>query len=153
MEVIILSGVSGSGKSTYADKLLQRTGGLKVSADHYFMREGVYTFDPSKLGAAHADCFRRFIDCVSTPPALRAALVMVDNTNTEVYEIAAYYMGALAFGYNVEIRTIDAHVEDIDSLVSRNVHNVHRDVIIAQGRRLATRKLPAHWKHSYIQFV
>jgi adenylate kinase len=52
--VVVMSGVSGSGKSTYAEKLLEQSQGVKVSTDHFFMVGNEYKFDPSKLGEAHA---------------------------------------------------------------------------------------------------
>lgn len=77
-QVVILSGVSGAGKSTYAEKLLTETQGIKVSADHYFMWEDTYKFDPTKLGEAHADCFKRFISHLQAP--FSWSCVVVDNT-------------------------------------------------------------------------
>lgn len=145
--VIILSGVSGSGKSTYAEKLLTETQGVKVSADHFFMCGGVYKFDARKLGDAHADCFRRFIGFLYDD---NCQCVVVDNTNTTVEEISPYMLGAAAFGWEAEIRTILAEPGDIDLLCGRNIHSVPRDVIIAQGRRIHTRKLPPYWKHTFV---
>lgn len=53
-EVIILSGISGSGKSTYADEFCRTKYEGKyvcrVSADDYFMVAGSYNFDPEKVG-------------------------------------------------------------------------------------------------------
>jgi predicted ABC-type ATPase len=149
--VIVLSGVSGNGKSTYAEKLLQETQGVKVSADHFFMKNGVYNFDPYKLGSAHADCFRRFIGYITSDCGLPPCVV-VDNTNTTVEEISPYMLASAAFCYSVEIRTINCDVGDIDTLVARNIHGVSRSAIIAQGRRIYTRKLPSYWKHTYIDF-
>lgn len=59
--VIVMSGVSGSGKSTHAEKLAKVNDGTIVSADQFFERTDGYLFDPSKLGEVRAFCFRRFI--------------------------------------------------------------------------------------------
>ena len=77
MNIFILQGVSGAGKSTYANRLLgESPEGAIVSADECFMVGGRYQFDPSKLGEAHSEC--------KSP-------IIVDNTNARVDEIAPYY--------------------------------------------------------------
>jgi len=58
--MIIMSGVSGSGKSSCALKHqgLDLTNVKICSADNYFVDEdtGEYVFDPSQLGRAHRAC-------------------------------------------------------------------------------------------------
>jgi len=51
-ELLLLRGLPGSGKSTLA-KLL---GGEHIEADMYFMKDGEYHFDGSKLKIAHEWC-------------------------------------------------------------------------------------------------
>ena len=100
-QVKILSGVSGSGKSTFGRGL---RADLTVSADDFFVTsDNKYNFDPSKLGQAHAACFREYIHALTN---LGDTLVVVDNTNTTESEISPYVLGASAFGWNVEIITI-----------------------------------------------
>ena len=92
--IIVLQGVSGSGKSTAAKAAAQgfRVAGRSVaivSADDYFMRVHVdgstsYEFDPSKLGEAHASCFRRYLDALQTG----VDVIFVDNTSTTTMEVA-----------------------------------------------------------------
>jgi len=56
MSLYIIRGLPGSGKSTFARRLVGR--GNYFEADMYFTDEkGVYRFDPTKLQAAHAWCF------------------------------------------------------------------------------------------------
>jgi len=51
ISLVIIRGCSGSGKSTLA-KLLG-SNFKHFEADMYFMKNGVYQFDGTKLGAAH----------------------------------------------------------------------------------------------------
>lgn len=102
-QVIILQGISGAGKSTYAAKL----GGRIVSANDYFQARDGYRFAPAKLGEAHAQCMRRFIEMVQGSEPL----VIVDNTNTTVAEIAPYYSVGQAYGYAVRIVRVVAGVQ------------------------------------------
>src|SRR5271154_5563102 len=137
-KVIILSGISGSGKSTYAEGILNATQGIKVSADHFFMKEGSYHFDATKLGEAHAECFRRFIDYLQQTPAWEC--VVVDNTNCQTWEIAPYMLAAAAFGYRAELHTLMCGTwAQVDLCYQRNQHQVSRSVVYEQHRRLESR--------------
>lgn len=144
--VFILSGVSGSGKSTYIRNTFQDP--FVVSADHFlYDSDGKYIFDPMKLGAAHAACFRRFIKVCSDhePP-----LVVVDNTNTTTEEIAPYVLGAEAFDYDVEIVTLvpPSHVS-LDECARRNTHGVPLATVRKQQDRIMSRRFPFWWKHTW----
>ena len=58
-KVFLLSGVSGSGKNFVADLLAESFSELTVicCADDYFTDEdGVYNFNPAKIGKAHKEC-------------------------------------------------------------------------------------------------
>lgn len=156
-KVIIMSGISGAGKSTYIqDVILGRKvvnnvtsfnpppSFMVVSADDYFIGEdGVYKFDPSKLSDAHGHCFRCFIDAMQS----ECDLVVVDNTNTTTEELAPYILGAQAYGYEVEIRTLWC---GMDLAASRNTHGVSERGIEAQWVRLNSRKLLPWWKNTDI---
>jgi len=114
MKTTILCGIPGSGKtfSTQAGD----TPTPIVSADHYFIFNGEYRFDPSKLGEAHGQCLRYFIARVRAGED-----VIVDNTNTGVAEIAPYMSIALAYGAEVEVKVFLA---DPEVCAKRNTHGV-----------------------------
>jgi predicted kinase len=143
--VIILSGISGVGKSHYAEFLLNQSQGLKVSADHYFLKHGEYRFDPSKLGEAHAQCFRRFIEFCQKPDLPQ---IIVDNTNLTVWELAPYRLAAEAYGWQPEIITLLCKNEaDVELCAQRNLHQIPLNVLRRQQENLTRRKLPSHWNH------
>lgn len=138
-QVIILSGISGSGKSTYAKMLqLDLVNAQIVSADNYFMVDGEYKFDPRKLGEAHSSCLRAFIEHLSS----WQQTVIVDNTNTTVLEIAPYYAVGKAYGAKVKLITVE-----VDPVVAakRNAHGVNLATCERMARNLAERKLPPYW--------
>lgn len=145
MSVIILSGVSGSGKSHYAQSLNPHK---TLSADDYFMRGGEYKFDASKLSSAHAKCFRDFIECVSSYDDDK--LIVVDNTNTTEVEIAPYYLGAEAYGHSVVIHIMTflsgLTERTLNVLEKRNLHKVPRHVIRKQDTRMSRFFFPPWWK-------
>lgn len=151
-KVIIMSGVSGSGKSTHAMKAFKGEFGPAttisvLSADNFFMKEGVYNFDPSKLSLAHGECFKDFITNLRND----TDLVVVDNTNTTAVEIAPYILGAQAYGYEVEIITVMCETEDdINCAAARNSHGVPLTGVMAQHKRLCGRELMPWWKNTFI---
>jgi predicted kinase len=150
--VVCLSGCSGSGKSTYARNLLAACATTAsscstiVSADDFFTLAGVYRFDASKLGLAHASCFRRFMMCMLA----NDALVVVDNTNTSPMEIAPYALAAAAFKYGFELVTIEC---DVEMAAARNTHGVPADKVRQQAERISKRQLPRYWKQSVVRSI
>jgi len=121
--VYILRGPSGAGKSTYIQKNLE--GIPVVSADHFFMNDGEYDFNPSLLAQAHNECLGRFISFVEN-----GGDVVVDNTNIHIWEFANYDHIANMLGYKVvlvefRVRT----VEGIQKCAERNAHGVPADIV------------------------
>lgn len=146
MNIVILIGISGAGKSTYA-KTLPRP--IIVSADDFFMVGGEYKFDPSKLDAAHGRCLAAFIETareyggrtLESEPTL-----VVDNTNTTLAEIAPYYAIARAYGHQVRIVKFicDPHVA-----AARNRHGVPLETCKRQNRNIENLALPPFWQASF----
>lgn len=141
-KVFILSGISGAGKSTYAKT--NHPNDLVVSADHYFMKNGVYVFDHSKLGEAHAECLRLFVEAVRVGDRR----IVVDNTNTSVEEIAPYYLLAKAYGYDVEI--VEIRVPS-DRAFKRCIHEVSLSTINRMNWSMFNRQLPSYWDVKVIE--
>jgi predicted kinase len=140
-QVYVLQGVSGSGKSTLARRLVDLLGAVVVSADDYFLdpKDGSYNFDPSKLGQAHAHCFRCFLDALEAGKEV----VVVDNTNTSTIEISPYMLGASACGYEAKVIRV---VCPVDVAISRNIHGVPEEAIQGMASRIASNGLPPWWE-------
>lgn len=138
--VVILQGISGSGKSTVASKLAPPE--AVCSADDTFMVEGKYVFNPARLPEAHGNCLKKFVALLTGP--VKCGIV-VDNTNTTVAEIAPYVALAQAYGRDVTIVTVPC-----DPLVAakRNTHGVPETACIAMWQRIeqTNKTLPPWWK-------
>ncbi|MCC7522691.1 AAA family ATPase [Candidatus Uhrbacteria bacterium] len=105
MRVTVLRGISGAGKSTWVKQ--HAADARIVSADRFFIVDGEYRFDPSKLQENHGKCFRAFMDAIRSGEPH----IVVDNTNIEAWEYSPYVIAAEAFGYVVELLTLDCTVE------------------------------------------
>ena len=92
-ELFLLRGLPGSGKSTLAKAL----GGEQVEADQYFMVNGEYHFDPSKIKTAHEWCRNQVSDWMF----LEFQRIVVSNTFTQEWEMEPYLRMAKEKGYRV----------------------------------------------------
>lgn len=136
--VIILCGISGSGKSTRVAKCYPDA--TVCSADHYFIVKGEYKFNPALLPDAHGACLRSFVSALMRSEKL----IVVDNTNSTIPEVAPYAALALAFGYNLKIEILKT---DVETAAKRNLHGVPKETITKMAERLETLKesLPPWW--------
>ena len=131
---IINRGIPASGKSEFAKRIVDRVqkSGLRAiscSTDDYFMVDGVYSFDASKLREYHLKNQERFRDSLNQG----VDLVICDNTNLEPWEAKPYYMMAKEKGYRVILmdflpRDIKEHFAIQKNHQGYN-HNIPLDVL------------------------
>lgn len=110
-KLIIMRGISGSGKSTLAKKIGK--GGIVLSTDDYFMKDGVYNFEPTKLGEYHKKNQEKTKECMEkeiTP-------IVIDNTNSKEWEMKPYVSLADDFGYQVKIEEMP--IPSMEELIKR----------------------------------
>lgn len=103
MKLILMRGVSGSGKSTLARKLAEAHDGIILSTDDYFMVDGKYVFEARMIGVNHARNQERARMMMQE----KNPCVIIDNTNTQAWEMRPYVEAALELGYEVEIHEPD----------------------------------------------
>lgn len=127
----LIRGLPGAGKNTYAEKALCLNRKSVVSADDWFVNsDGVYAFDPSEIGNAHANCQARVDEALSSGKS-----VAVANTFTQRWEVEPY--AKLAAQHNAEIKVIDLFDNGLsdEDLTLRNLHGVPRNVIAVMRNR------------------
>ena len=116
----LLRGIPGAGKSTLAKQL----GDSHFETDTFFMVEGEYKFDPTKLRKAHEWCQSQ-IELAMINNHVTAGLdnsdIVVSNTFTQAWEMDAYNELANQYGY----RVFSIIVENRHGGV--NQHNVPED--------------------------
>ena len=93
MELIIIRGLPGSGKTTFARKL----GHNYYEADQFFTHDGMYEYDKDKISEAHAWCQMQ----VLTDMHKQMGTVVVANTFVKRWEIQPYLEMAARNGYRV----------------------------------------------------
>ena len=101
-KLYIVRGLPGSGKSTFAEALVG-SDFLVCEADKYFIVDGEYKFDATKLKQAHEWCRNRvetyMKDSLVNDQFYRE--IAVSNTFTQEWEMEAYYKLAEQYGYMV----------------------------------------------------
>jgi predicted kinase len=127
----IMRGLPGSGKSTKARQLADDNTVI-CSADDHFMVDGEYVFNPDQIGAAHQACQDK-----ARKALMDGKDVIIDNTNTQKWEMQPYLDMAAFFKVTLEVVNIfDGGCSD-EELVERNSHGVPIEAI---------RRMRARWE-------
>ncbi|KYO26402.1 NEDD4-binding protein 2-like 2 isoform A [Alligator mississippiensis] len=125
--LLILRGLPGSGKTTVSRVLLgQSRDGVVFSTDDYFNQQDGYTYNAGQLGDAHDWNQKRARQAMEQGKSP----IIIDNTNTQAWEMKPYVETALEKGYIVEFREPDTWWKfDPEELEKRNKHGVTREKI------------------------
>tara|TARA_Y100000296_G_scaffold80929_1_gene107130 strand:- start:516 stop:923 length:408 start_codon:yes stop_codon:yes gene_type:complete len=126
--IILLRGVSGSGKSTVA-KLIG-IGMRTVSTDDFFTnKEGDYEFNPNNLKENHKKCQLAVEMMMEEYDHVDNDIIIVHNTFTEIWEMDTYYILAKKYGYTVHTLIVENRHK------SKSIHNIPEETIEAQSKR------------------
>ena len=137
--MVIMRGIPGSGKSTTIQQKYPKH--YVCSADFFFEmladeNDSTYIeeFKPWLLSQAHAYCLREFIlmlDGVND--------VVVDNTNSQVWEYNNYVLLAQMAGYDVFIEEMPCNgIDDVRRFYERQTHGVPWEAMEAMFNRWQT---------------
>lgn len=143
----VMRGVPGSGKSTLAlamiaaetpqmvrdsldgnieGRYLSGNDGVIVSTDLYFISdEGEYLFDGKMIGRHHATNYLMFVQLVKD----ETNLIVLDNTNTQIWHFEDYVTYARAKGY--EVHFVEMPQISAEEAFERNTHGVPLEAIRA----------------------
>lgn len=108
-ELYIIRGLPGSGKTTFASRL---TGNV-CEADQFFMQDGEYKYDVTKIGEAHEFC-RKKVEALMKEQRMRIA---VSNTFVRRWTMEPYYDLAVGYGYRIVEVTMSGALH-------KNIHGV-----------------------------
>lgn len=102
--LFIVRGLPGSGKSTFAKSL----GVPHIEADMYFIQDGKYLFDPTKMAQAHAWCLKETMQTLKD-----YGNAVVSNTFTQLWEMEPYITFCEVMGISLEIVTTQGSWDNI----------------------------------------
>lgn len=126
--LLIVRGLPGSGKTTYAKQWAEQNNAFHVEADMFFVdSSGRYTFDGKKIGAAHDWCQLKAAQALE-----RGENVVVSNTFSQMWEMAPYEKMTKVLNVFIQVYTCREQYQ--------NVHGVPEWVI--QRMRERWEKLP-----------
>ena len=130
--LILVRGVSGSGKSTFAEEFLYPVS-LLISTDDFFMVNGEYQFNPELLSENHLKCLKSVESEMNHPQQDTCPIIyyniVVHNTFTQDWEIKPYKELADKYGYNFYTIIVENRHK------SSSIHNVPDHVISKQKDR------------------
>ena len=123
-KMFIMRGVPGSGKSTYAKKLLNNFGinidsnkilkSHLLSTDDFFYDENeIYRHDKSKLKKFHLLNESR----AEIQMLLKCSPIIIDNTNIDIANFVNYYKLAKSYNYEVEIINPENYNSDENPII------------------------------------
>lgn len=119
-----MRGLPGSGKSTLAQQLGK--GGIVLSTDDYFERDGEYVFDPLKLSEAHRWNYIRALNAMKKG----ISPIVIDNNTVQAWEAKPYVTEGLRYGYEIRIQEPNTPWKfDAEELTKRNKHQVPLEII------------------------
>lgn len=122
--LVILRGLPGSGKSTLARELVGD--GHILSTDDYFYENGIYSYDITRLTDAHEWNRKRAAAAMEE----KITPVIIDNTNTQAWEMKPYLKLGKAFSYEMEILEPNTPWKySAKELARRNDHGVPKEHI------------------------
>ena len=122
----LLRGLPGSGKSTLAKNL----GGSHFETDQYFMKDGQYNFDVTKLKDAHQWCQSSVeLAMIQGHISEDNSVIVVSNTFTQEWEMKPYSDMAETYGYIVFSLIVENRHGGV------NQHNVPEDKLQAMKDR------------------
>ncbi|XP_026564559.1 uncharacterized protein LOC113441653 isoform X2 [Pseudonaja textilis] len=132
--LLMLRGLPGSGKTTLSHILRgQSYNGIVFSTDDYFHQiNGCWSYNVSQLGTAHEWNQNRAKEAMD----LGRSPIIIDNTNTQAWEMKPYVKAALEKGYHVEFHEPDTWWKfNPEELEKRNKHGVSREKIVQMLER------------------
>lgn len=135
VELVIVRGIPGAGKSTYAKKIYPNH--ALVEADQYFMRNGEYLFDKTKLHYAHTECFDKV-----QYNLLCGTNVVVANTFIKRRDITKY-LEIMFLIPTLEVTIVELHTSFM------NTHSVPAEKVYKM--KSDWEEIPVYWKVKLIK--
>jgi predicted kinase len=126
MDLILIIGIPGSGKSTKAREIITQyqANNLPIAhyeADMFFERSGEYKFNPAQLPVAHAWCQKK------TEEAMQNNInVIVSNTSLTPKERRIYIELAKIYRYKVQVITMTNEFQNVHGVPPESLERMKK---------------------------
>jgi predicted kinase len=135
--ILLLRGLPGSGKSTFASLLAGTDGFLVYSLDEFFTNdEGEYRFDYKKNHLAYQQCQTNTENAMKS----NAPKILVDQTFALLWEIQPYLDLARKYNYRVFVCTMENRHN------GTNVHLIADEQLLKMAHGFKVELLPERLK-------
>lgn len=126
IDVHVMRAIPGAGKTHLANELAGENG-IICSADEFRMVNGEYVFDPKENPIVHAKCMFKFLETLRNA---HPGPVIVDNTNTQWWEVQNYVSAGRLAGRPVTIHEFYCNYNKALLCAERNTHGVPTDKVL-----------------------
>lgn len=130
MQVYLIRGIPGSGKTTHAKRVLHSD--VVIEDDDFFTRNGVYKFVEAELPEAQAFALKRFSLAIADRRN-RDKTISVCNTFSRRWEIAPYIEACKKAGVEFSVIRMDGTFENVHDIPEYKVHNMSRSIENVDG--------------------
>ncbi len=126
-DLILIRGLPGSGKSTFAQRLLQSyldqgVDAVHFEADQFFVNEeGEYVWDGMKIGEAHAWCQSKTFQALENDKT-----VIVSNTFTVKKELQVYFDMIHQHGQNPTVLVMQSNFGSVHGVPDAVLMNMRK---------------------------
>lgn len=130
MQVYLIRGIPGSGKTTHAKRVLHSD--VVIEDDDFFTRNGVYKFIEAELPEAQAFALKRFSLAIADRNN-RDKTISVCNTFSRRREIAPYIEACKKAGVEFSVIRMDGTFENVHDIPEYKVHNMSKSIENVDG--------------------
>ena len=130
MQVYLIRGIPGSGKTTHAKRVLHSD--VVIEDDDFFTRNGVYRFVEAELPEAQAFALKRFSLAIADRNN-RDKTISVCNTFSRRWEIAPYIEACKKAGVEFSVIRMDGTFENVHDIPEYKVHNMSESIENVDG--------------------
>ena len=128
-ELILIRGIPGSGKSTFANRMMLTIDRCcHIEADMFFTdTDGVYTYDRTKIKKAHDWCYTNTVKMLESK-----VTVIVSNTFTEKWQYQRYVDYAISNDIPYTIITMNGDYGSTHGVPKETVDRMRKEIAASQ---------------------
>lgn len=122
-ELIIVRGLPGSGKTTFAKQVAANNDYHHYEADDFFMTpEGQYVYEASRIKDAHFWCQKKVEETMA-----KSEPVIVSNTFVKNWEMEPYFVLAEKYKYRITIYETKGDYGSIHSVPTEAIERMRKN--------------------------